>query len=321
MTLSTSTALAAALTAAFLLHLCHGHHDNSTASSYPNCTYIESDLVAFPLNLEYLEAEFFLCGALGYGLDKASPGLSNGGPKPIGCQKANLTAFVRDIVTQMAYQEIGHLKAITQALQFLGPNLTFPRPQLDIRPEVFATIMNKSFGRNNNTLDPPFDPYANDLNYLIASYVIPYVGLTGYVGALPCILFNQPFRKLVAGLLAVEAGQDAIIRQMLYEKAQTLVGGYGYSVANFTRQISELRNKLGGRGHKDEGILVLPHYGAEGNISGNVLAGNVNSLAFDRSPEEILAIMYGSGDMCKPGAFFPNGSNGNIANNCPKKRN
>lgn len=40
--------------------------------------------------------------------------------------------------------------------------------------------MNSAFGR---PLMPPFDPYANDINYLLASYVIPYVGLTGYVGA------------------------------------------------------------------------------------------------------------------------------------------
>ena len=40
--------------------------------------------------------------------------------------------------------------------------------------------MNSAFGR---PLIPPFDPYANEINYLLASYVIPYVGLTGYVGA------------------------------------------------------------------------------------------------------------------------------------------
>lgn len=36
-------------------------------------------------------------------------------------------------------------------------------------------------------LYPPFDPYANEINFLIASYVIPYVGLTGYVGANPLL--------------------------------------------------------------------------------------------------------------------------------------
>lgn len=40
--------------------------------------------------------------------------------------------------------------------------------------------MDDAFG---DPLRPPFDAYRNSINYLLASYVIPYVGLTGYVGA------------------------------------------------------------------------------------------------------------------------------------------
>lgn len=58
----------------------------------------------------------------------------------------------------------------------------FPRPLLNLSAGSFATVMNNAVGK---TLVPPFDPYASDINYLLASYVIPYVGLTGYVGANP----------------------------------------------------------------------------------------------------------------------------------------
>lgn len=56
----------------------------------------------------------------------------------------------------------------------------FPRPLLDLSAESFAKVIDKAFGK---PLNPPFDPYANSLNFLIASYLVPYVGLTGYVGA------------------------------------------------------------------------------------------------------------------------------------------
>lgn len=68
----------------------------------------------------------------------------------------------------------------------------FPRPLLNLSRESFATVMNDAFG---HPLQPSFDPYANDINYLLASYVIPYVGLTGYVGANPKL--HSPIAKRV----------------------------------------------------------------------------------------------------------------------------
>lgn len=58
----------------------------------------------------------------------------------------------------------------------------FPRPLLDISASSFAKVMDSALGRK---LNPPFDPYSSSLNYLLASYLVPYVGLTGYVGANP----------------------------------------------------------------------------------------------------------------------------------------
>nr|AWK59779.1 13-62 protein isoform 1 [Craterostigma plantagineum] len=260
-------------------------------------------LLEFPLNLELLEAEFFAWAAFGKGIDELEPELAKGGPSPIGVQKANLSPFIRDIIAQFAYQEFGHVRAIQSSVE------GFPRPLLDLSAKSFATVMDSAFGK---TLKPPFDPYANDINYLLACYVVPYVGLTGYVGANPK-LESPVSRKLVAGLLAVEAGQDAIIRALLYERATDKVEPYGITVAEFTNKISELRNKLGDKGVKDLGLIVEPELGAEGKISGNVLAGDKNSLAFPRTPEEVLRIVYSSGDEAQPGGFYPKGANGQIA--------
>jgi len=115
--------------------------------------------------------------------------------------------------------------------------------------------------------------------------------------------------QLVAGLLGVESGQDAVIRALLYEHRASLVHPYGLSVEVFTDRISMLRNKLGNKDLKDEGLIVPKVEGAEGNI----LAGDINSLAYPRTPEEILRIIYGGGDEHFPGDFYSRGASGRIA--------
>ncbi|XP_071938663.1 desiccation-related protein PCC13-62-like isoform X1 [Coffea arabica] len=276
----------------------------SFASSKWKIPQPDVDLLEFPLNLEFLEAEFFLWGSLGYGLDSIAPELTGNGPAPIGVKYAKLSHPVRDVVAQFAFQEVGHL---SRAIKNTVPG--FPRPLLNLSSESFATVINSAFGR---TLWPPFDPYANDINYLIASYVIPYVGLTGYVGANPN-LESPSAKKLVAGLLGVESGQDAVIRALLFERAYVMVKPYGITVAEFTDRISYLRNQLGHAGVKDEGLVVRASEGPEGRISGNVLAGDKDSLSFGRTPEEILRIVYGSGNENKTGGFYPKGADGRIA--------
>ena len=43
-------------------------------------------------------------------------------------------------------------------------------------------LINAAFERE---LVPPFDPYRDSLSYMLGSYVIPYMGLVGYVGTNP----------------------------------------------------------------------------------------------------------------------------------------
>jgi hypothetical protein len=53
---------------------------------------------------------------------------------------------------------------------------------LDLSPQHFAKLFDEAVGFK---LNPPFDPYLDPVHYLLASYVIPYVGLVGYVGTIP----------------------------------------------------------------------------------------------------------------------------------------
>ncbi|KAL3829318.1 hypothetical protein ACJIZ3_018120 [Penstemon smallii] len=294
-----STSAAAIITSLLLLVLLRG----GSSEGEGNLPQSDIDLLEFPLNLEYLEAEFFAWGALGRGLDSLAPNLAMGGPSPIGVKKARLSPVIRDIIAQFAFQEFGHLRAIKSAVK------GFPRPLLNLSATSFASVMNDAFEK---PLVPSFDPYANDINYLLASYVIPYVGLTGYVGANPK-LQTPSSRKLVGGLLGVESGQDAVLRTLLYERGKVRVSPYRYTVAEFTNKISNLRNKLGKEGLKDEGLIVQPVEGAEGKIAGNVLVGDQYSLSFARTPQEILRIVYATAQENTPGGFYPQGADGQIA--------
>ncbi|KAG6757918.1 hypothetical protein POTOM_038247 [Populus tomentosa] len=132
--------------------------------------------------------------------------------------------------------------------------------------------MDAAFGR---PLSPTFDPYASSLHYPIVSNVIPYVELTGYVGANPK-LQAVASKKLVAGLLAVESGQEAVIRGRLYE----------YALASRVQRIK---------------------------FGGNVLAGDEYSVEYTRTPEEILGVVYCCGNESITGGFYPKGADGRIA--------
>uniref|UniRef100_M1DRQ0 Uncharacterized protein n=1 Tax=Solanum tuberosum TaxID=4113 RepID=M1DRQ0_SOLTU len=231
----------------------------------------------FAVNLEFLEAEYFLWASYGFGLDVVAPNLPMSGPPPIGARKANLDQLTNNIIMEFANQEVGYLRwhsqtpstdrrwtndqvtdrsscpwidapkaqlqsqlTVDQHEPSIDPrslNSTvgvFPRPLLDLSAKNFAKIFDDALGHK---LVPPFDPYRDSLSYMLSCYVIPYVGLVGYVGTNPNINGYET-KRLLAGLLGVESGQDVVIRMYLYERATKLVPPYQYTVADFTSRIS-----------------------------------------------------------------------------------
>ncbi|KAI9123141.1 hypothetical protein K1719_006030 [Acacia pycnantha] len=102
-------------------------------------------------------------------------------------------------------------------------------------------------------------------------------------------------------------------QHLMHKWMKVPVAPYGVSVVEFTNWISALRDKLGKKGMKYEGLIALRSLGAEGRIEGNVLVGDKYSLTYGRSPEEVLRIVYGDGDEHRPGGFYPLGADGRIA--------
>lgn len=56
------------------------------------------------------------------------------------------------------------------------------RPLLNLSSENFEKIFDAAFGYK---LDPPFNPYRDSLHYMLSCYMIPYLGMNGYVGMNP----------------------------------------------------------------------------------------------------------------------------------------
>lgn len=83
---------------------------SSSSVAAGNFSSHDKELLQVALNLEYLEAEYFLWAAYGSGLDKLAPNLTGGGPQPLGVQKANLGPYYTDLYEQMGLQEVGHLR-------------------------------------------------------------------------------------------------------------------------------------------------------------------------------------------------------------------
>lgn len=105
-----------ATTVFFLLLLATSATSNAKSNKLPTS---DINVIEFPLNLEYLEAEFYLFAALGKGLDYIGPNLTGGGPPPIGVRRANLSPLIRDIIAQFGYQEVGHVRFILTNLIFV----------------------------------------------------------------------------------------------------------------------------------------------------------------------------------------------------------
>ncbi|RLN28360.1 desiccation-related protein PCC13-62-like [Panicum miliaceum] len=265
----------------------------------------DMEQLQFLLNAKFVEAEWFLHAALGRGVDFLDRDLSAGGPRPAGVRRASLDFRTTEVAAELGYQEVGHIRAIRQAVG------GFPRPAIDLGADRFAMVMDDAMGAR---LDPPFDPYNSTVNFLLASYVFPHITAAATMG-ISSSLMGFVSKRLQSSILAVEAGQDAVIRLLLYQRADEAVPPYqGHTVADFTRRISEWRNRMSGCGAKDEGVKVLDRQlGAERRTISNILGAGEDSLGFQRTPAEVLRILYGSRNEQIPGGFLPRGANGTIA--------
>lgn len=245
----------------------------------------DADILNFALNLEYLEAEFYLMAVNGVGLAAADIGgvgtqgsVLGGGIVPF------KTPALRQYAISIAYDELAHVQFLRSALG----SAAVARPAIDLYNSFNTAATAAGLIQPGQT----FNPFADEQSFLLGAYLFEDVGVTAYHGAAPLIT-SKAYLAAAAGILAVEAYHAGSVRTVLYQL------GLGPQ----TVKISAARAALSGA-MDDEGV-----------ISGDnvvIAPTDVNALAFSRTTAQVLNIVYLGGASGNYG-FFPNGLNGTIA--------
>jgi hypothetical protein len=266
--------------------------------------YTDVDILNFALNLEYLEAEFYLRAATGSGLTAADSGTGAGTVTGGAMVGGTLSTAQQNILNEIAYDEQAHVRFLRSAL---GSSAVV-KPNLDLTNSFNALAAAAGIGST-------FNPFLNFNTFLVGAFIFEDVGVTAYSGAAPLISaagVAAGYLAAAAGILAVEAYHAAYVRTALTGLAISGTGAY----LAYANQVSALRATLGGG---NETTLTVPtgtgpFVTTIPTPSAIVAATTANAIAFARTTDQVLHIVYGTanGAGVAKGGFFPNGLNGNI---------
>src|SRR3569833_1058313 len=250
------------------------------------------DTLNFALNLEYLEAEYYSYATTGASITAQGAGVDGLGAPGDVIVKANAqvpfaTPAIQQYAQEIAADELAHVNFLRTVLA----DKAVARPTIDLQASFSAAAQAAGIIGPGAT----FDPFADEISFLLGAFIFEDVGVTAYHGAAPLVV-NKTVLGAAAGILGSEAYHAATVRTILYQT--------GGSAIDATQRISDLRDSLDGTTDDDQGILV--------NGVANIVPTDANGLVFARTAAQVLAIVYFS-PTATSGGFFPDG------NNNPKK--
>jgi len=268
-----------------------GAPELATSAAAAESAPSDSAILNFALNLEYLEAEFYLRAVTGSGL---SDDMTTGTGTPGGVSGGRAVPFsktrFRRAAGEIAMDETSHVKFLRSVLGTTAVS----------RPEISLNASFTDAARAAGLVGPTeqFDVFANEVNFLFGAFLFEDVGVTAFKGAAP-LISNKTYLEAAAGLLAVEAYHAGVIRSALYALGIELP-----SVYRHVQALSDARDSLDGPTDDDQGI------GTRTRV--NLVPTDDNGLAFSRSAGQVLNIVYLNPNDVTSGGFFPAGVNGEI---------
>lgn len=281
-------------------------------------TLTDNDILNFALNLEYLEANFYTLATTGNTIEASGIGIGAGTTasgsatvtvKPAGklaCKVPFTMPLVQAYALEVAGQERTHVTTLRSAL---GSNAV-AEPNLDLYNSFIA--LGNAIGVSN------FDPFANDLAFLLGSYIFEDVGVSAYHGAAGSISNKATVLATAAGIHAVEAYHAGLIRTTIFglDQNATALGAAG-TLQTLTQKISTVRATFDGTASTtpdDVGIKVttVPLEGGSFQAA-TIVDADSNYQGWARTPSQVLRIVYATASTgVSSGGFFPAGMNGTI---------
>lgn len=244
----------------------------------------EAQALNFALNLEYLEAEYYLIGT---GRKNANDDTDGFGPGALDGRavEGGLGAY-EALANEIAEDERKHVVFLRSALG----SAAVIRPRISLQAAFAAAAEAAGLGTG-------FDVFANATNFLIGAFAFEDVGVTAYAGAAPAIK-TPAFLTAAAGILGVEAYHAAAIRGEILR-----IGGDAVTAAN---AISRLRGRASAN---NTGLGFNDPAGKDETVDKggyNLVPTDANSVSFARTGAEVTRIVTLGGANSK-GGFFPDG--------------
>ncbi|MGH8227718.1 MAG: ferritin-like domain-containing protein [Steroidobacteraceae bacterium] len=258
----------------------------------------DEEILNFALNLEYLEAQFYQYAANGVGLPQSMlTGTGTQGAIAGGMPACLTDPVVRAYAKEIAKDEMEHVSFLRSALG----SAAIAMPAIDISgtdPNGAFSAAARAAGLVANGV--AFNPYASDDDFLLGAFIFEDVGVTAYAGASP-LVSNKTYLQAAADILAVEAYHAGLIRTTLYARGTAMP-----DLRIDADAISHARDTLNGSIGNDQGIST--------STSGvaNIVPANSNGMVYNRTPGQVLNIVYLTPNAASQGGFFPKGVNGTL---------